>query len=365
MKVFDLISEYQNNYPIYKEFTTEIKSLIEKMFINNNISYLQIETRVKSLPSFLDKAYRLISNNKHFSRKFNDLIGIRLITYYNKDVYQIADLFEKEFVIHSKNSEYESQNRSPDQFGYSSKHYKISLLSKHCNTKELKKYKNIVFEVQIRTVAQHAWAAIDHKIRYKTTDKIPKDIQREIFRLSALFELADSQFLAIKEKLETRELDDLEKYKNGDLTVKINSQTLEYYFQTHQLLIQSIIDEADQIGFKETAIQHDPNSIHYLLKVFQRLGINSVGEVESLFLEVKLNGANIMKKIYQVILNKNITSIEYLFPIILLIAITLKLKKMKFSSINAEEIVSKLLRSSVKAISLAIEKTNTELCFAN
>ena len=91
MKVFDLISEYQNNYPIYKKFASEIKSLFEKMFIDNKISYLHIETRIKSLSSFLDKVYRLISNNKRFSRKSNDLIGIRLITYYNKDVYQIAE----------------------------------------------------------------------------------------------------------------------------------------------------------------------------------------------------------------------------------------------------------------------------------
>ena len=358
MKVFDLISEYQNNYPIYKEFTTELKFLFEKKLIHNNISYLQIETRVKSLPSFLDKAYRLISNNKHFSPKFNDLIGIRLITYYNKDVFQIADLIEREFEVHSKNSEYESQNRSPDQFGYSSKHYKISLLSKDSNTRKLKKFKNIVFEVQIRTVAQHAWSTIDHKIRYKTAEKIPNDIQRQIFQLSALFELADSQFLAIKEKLETRERKDLEKYKKGDLTVKINSSTFEYFFQTHQLLIQSIIDDARKIGFKETAIQHDPNSIRNLLVVFQRLGIKTVGELEALFFEAQENGPKIMKKIYQVISNKSIISIDYPFPIILLIVITLRLKIIKFKDMDTDEVVPKLLRSSVKSISLSMKKNN-------
>jgi len=361
MKIFELISEYQSNYPIYKEFTAELKSLFEKLLISNKISFLQIETRVKSLPSFLDKVYRLISTNKYFSYNFNDLVGIRLITYYNEDVYQIADLIEREFEIHSKNSEYESHNRAPDHFGYSSTHYKISLSPEKSYSVELNKFKDIVFEVQIRTVAQHAWATIDHKIRYKTAEKIPHDIQREIFQLSALFELADSQFLAIKKKLEAQARDDLEKYKKGDLTVKINALTLECFFQTHQSMIQPLIEEARRIGFKETTIQHDPNSIRYLLMLFQRIGVVSMGELEELFKEAQEKGPTIMENIYQVISNKSIIPINYPFPIILLIVITLRLKVIKFNDIDADKVIQKLLGSSVKSISLSLKKNENNL----
>jgi len=366
MKVFELIAEYQSSYLIYKELEEKLELLFEKLLISNNISFLQIESRVKSLPSFLDKVYRLISANKNLEDIFNDLVGIRLVTYYNEDVDQITDLIERKFKIHSKNSEYESHKRAPDQFGYSSIHYKVSLSPDKNYSTELTKFQGIIFEVQVRTVVQHAWATIDHKIRYKTAEEIPRDIRREIFQLSALFELADSQFLSIKKKLETKARKDLEKYKKGDSTIKINALTLAYFFETYQSAIQQLVDKAREIGFKETTIQHDPNSIRYLLMLFQRIGIVSMEELEDLFKEAQEKGPKIMEKIYHVISNKSIIPIDYPFPIILLIVITLRLKVVKFNDIDTDEVIQKLLKSTVKSISLSLKnKNNLQKDFSN
>ncbi|NOY59581.1 MAG: hypothetical protein GXO75_11735, partial [Calditrichaeota bacterium] len=253
--------------------------------------------------------------------------------------------------------EYESYNRSPDQFGYSSLHYKISLSPRSSYPMALDKFKDIVFEVQIRTVVQHAWATIDHKIRYKTAEEIPRNVQREIFQLSALFELADSQFLSIKKKLAAKAREELEKYKNGDLSIKINTLTLEHFFETHQPEIQRLVNKAGEIGFKETTIQHDPNSIRYLLMLFQRLGIITMGELEDLFVKAQEKGPKIMEKIYHIISKKNIIPIDYPFPIILLIIITLRLKVIKFKDMDTDKVVQELLKSTVKSISLSLENT--------
>jgi hypothetical protein len=221
----------------------------------------------------------------------------------------------------------------------------------------LDKFKDIVFEVQIRTVVQHAWATIDHKIRYKTAEEIPRNVQREIFQLSALFELADNQFLSIKKKLAAKAREELGKYKNGDLSVKINALTLEHFFETHQPAIQRLVDRAGEIGFKETTIQHDPNSIRYLLMLFQRLGIVTMGELEDLFVKAQEKGPKIMEKIYHIISKKNIIPIDYPFPIIILIIITLRLKVIKFKDMDTDKVVHELLKSTVKSISLSLENT--------
>ena len=209
MKVFEIVSEYQDRYPLNKEFSEKLKPLFTDLLIAHNISFLQIETRVKSLPSFLDQVYRVLSAGREFSYHCTDLIGVRLITYYMEDVYQIAKLIDQKFKVHSQNLEYDSFNRSPDQFGYSSIHFKVSLLPEARYSIDVDSFMDLVFEVQIRTVAQHAWATIDHKLRYKTTEEIPKPILRQIFQLSALFELADNQFSNIKNQLEAQAHGDL------------------------------------------------------------------------------------------------------------------------------------------------------------
>ncbi|WP_456406475.1 GTP pyrophosphokinase [Caldithrix abyssi] len=343
MKVFEIIAEYQNRYPLNKEFSEKLKLLFERLLIAHNISFLQIETRVKSLPSFLDKVYRVLSAGKEFSYNCTDLVGIRLITYYLEDVYQIGELIEQTFKVHYKNLEYDSLNRSPDQFGYSSLHFKVSLSPEYNYPLDVQKFKNNVFEIQIRTVAQHAWATIDHKLRYKTTEKIPKLILRQIFQLSALFELADIQFSNIKKQLEAQASDDLKRYQAGDLSAKINALTLGYFLKTHQTTIDVLVKEAKKIGFNETSIQQDPNTIRYLLILFKRLGIESMAELEQLFDEALQKKEIILKNIYRIISNSSYAPIDYPFPVILLILITLRLKIIDFDAIDVQEIILKLM----------------------
>jgi ppGpp synthetase/RelA/SpoT-type nucleotidyltranferase len=63
---------------------------------------------------------------------------------------------------------------------------------------EAEKFKNIRIELQIRTVIQDAWSILDHKIKYKNS--IPQNLKRRINRLSALFEIADEEFLNIQKE---------------------------------------------------------------------------------------------------------------------------------------------------------------------
>ena len=63
---------------------------------------------------------------------------------------------------------------------------------------EAEKFKNIRIELQIRTVIQDAWSILDHKIKYKNS--IPQKLKRRINRLSALFEIADEEFLNIQKE---------------------------------------------------------------------------------------------------------------------------------------------------------------------
>lgn len=109
---------------------------------------------------------------------------------------QIHDCIEENFTrieITDKISQMES---TEDKFGYKGLHLDLMLNEKRNLLPEYSKFKDIQFELQIRTAIQDAWSILDHKIKYKKS--IPTELKRRINRLSALFEIADEEFLRIK-----------------------------------------------------------------------------------------------------------------------------------------------------------------------
>ena len=46
----------------------------------------------------------------------------------------------------------------------------------------------------MRTVLQHGWALISHRLDYKTESEVPKEVRRRLFRVAALLETSDELF---------------------------------------------------------------------------------------------------------------------------------------------------------------------------
>lgn len=83
-------------------------------------------------------------------------------------------------------------------FGYKGMHADIKLKGPRAKFSEYRRFKDFSFEVQIRTLVQDAWSVIDHKIKYKKS--IPQILKRRINTLAALFELADREFMEIRDE---------------------------------------------------------------------------------------------------------------------------------------------------------------------
>ena len=65
----------------------------------------------------------------------------------------------------------------------------------------IKSYKSVKFELQIRSILQHAWAEIEHDLGYKSESTVPRAARRRFSRLAGLLELADAEFQGIREQL--------------------------------------------------------------------------------------------------------------------------------------------------------------------
>ncbi len=164
-------------------------------------------------------------NNYEINEYLTDLIGIRAVCNYSEDVHEIRrnlSKYFKEIEITDKSNQLE---RTDDKFGYKGLHLQLVLKSRLKGMPEAGQYKNINIELQIRTVIQDAWSVLDHKIKYKKS--IPQNLKRRINRLSALFEIADDEFLSIQKEISIEEQKVSKRLKKGSKIEK--SKTLDVF----------------------------------------------------------------------------------------------------------------------------------------
>lgn len=72
-------------------------------------------------------------------------------------------------------------------------HYICSLPQSFCGPR-YDELKDLFFEIQLRTIAMHAWSTISHYLDYKSPHSIPTNLRKDFNALSALFYVVDSHF---------------------------------------------------------------------------------------------------------------------------------------------------------------------------
>lgn len=202
----ELAEDYERKAPTYSSLGTKLERLLAELAGASDVQVLSVTHRVKSKHSLLKKA-ALIKPPVRMAAEVHDLLGLRVITYFSDHVDRIAALVESEFEVDRAGVKDKRTALDADRFGYVSVHYRLRLNSERRRLAEWSPYSDIWFEVQIRSALQHAWAEIEHDLGYKTTGgSIPDEFRRRFSRLAGLLEIADEEFVALR--------DDLTRYEN-------------------------------------------------------------------------------------------------------------------------------------------------------
>ncbi len=176
-----------------------IKSLLKDQIQIENITF-----RVKNIEECINKFNRKYVTNIPINTNYNikdyitDLLGIRIICLYIDDISNIQSIIEENFEKIEITDKTAIIEKTDDKFGYKGLHLDIKLNNNRINLPEYSVFKDLKFELQIRTIIQDAWSVLDHKINYKKNIKQPS--KRKINRLSALFEIADEEFMNIRKE---------------------------------------------------------------------------------------------------------------------------------------------------------------------
>jgi len=156
----------------------------------------QVEGRVKQVGSILDKANRKGIPPERIASEVDDIAGVRVICRFVEDIDHVIEILraqsgqsfqiirERDYITNTKPS------------GYRSYHihirYPLVMLSGP---------RDVVAEIQIRTLAMNFWATIEHSLKYKYNGNIPADLQKRLISSAEAAFILDKEMSTIREDI--------------------------------------------------------------------------------------------------------------------------------------------------------------------
>lgn len=230
-----------------------------------------MESRVKSWESIEEKLERKSLELTDIA-SLDDLVGIRLILLFRADLTAVDALVQETFDV--LRSEDTSKRLGEAQFGYQSQHYILQLPKSWFAIPTLADLDRLKVELQVRTLAQHIWAAASHKLQYKHEDSVPPPLRRTINRVSALLETVDLEF--------DRVLNERREYQSTGISSTEDSEPLNVD------LLASILSNTFPAENKK-----EDEPYEELIGDLNNLSINTLSDLKSI---LKKHTGKVMKK---------------------------------------------------------------------
>lgn len=159
-----------------QELKVKFKSIRNEYRRMDQYSPIEFVTgRVKEISSIIDKANnRRIALDK-VEEEIEDIAGIRIMCQLVDDIEKVVELIKSRDGRDLKIVEERDYITNMKESGYRSYHIIIKY-SVHTALGE----KEILAEIQIRTLSMNFWATIEHSLNYKFNRNIPEEIQQRL-----------------------------------------------------------------------------------------------------------------------------------------------------------------------------------------
>ena len=206
------IRSYEERYPSLLKVAKSLQT-----YLSGQLAHVQhidrIQCRAKTPHSFHEKAAALADGGRPTYvaplSQIQDQIGARVVVFYREDVRRVAEVLEPLFGV----AEHQTLEPEPRSFGYFGEHWVFALPNSIVPSQVDLDVIPDFFELQIKTLFQHAWSEAEHDIGYKSRRKLSVDQQRLFAIAGALAWQADNVFTQL-----SIELSDDIGYRNPLLT---------------------------------------------------------------------------------------------------------------------------------------------------
>jgi len=169
---------------------------IRKQYRKQNLSSpIEFVTgRVKPVDSILKKAALRGVNMDKLEEEMQDIAGLRVMVQFVEDIMSVVKILRKrqDFSI-IQERDYISNKKSS---GYRSYHIVLDYPVETIDGR-----KNIMVEIQIRTLAMNFWATIEHSLNYKYNGEFPEELKIRLERSAEIAYKLDEEMSEIREEI--------------------------------------------------------------------------------------------------------------------------------------------------------------------
>jgi putative GTP pyrophosphokinase len=233
---------YEKRRSVYAALAKKAETIIKENLIINDADFHSVSSRTKTVESYREKAKREKYKDPH--SEIMDMAGVRVITYTNSEAIKVAEIVKKAFRIYPKYSINKSEQLGIDKLGYRGIHYIADLGETRLRLPENSIFVDCLFEIQVRSILQHAWAEFEHDRNYKFAGELPSQIKRRLNIAAGNLESIDLEFDRLSKEIDDYKKEVENRTLKGDLSIPIDTTSLIAYVgeKFKNMIIKGILE---------------------------------------------------------------------------------------------------------------------------
>lgn len=279
-----IVERYRGLISQYEAFGISLRHLVSSVLKAESISIHSITYRSKDPDHLREKLLRPGKSYRELT-DVTDLLGLRIITYFENDVDRIEATLRKEFHVSELHSMDKRQVEDVTSFGYASVHLVCQLSADRSRLAEYKPFDGLLCEIQVRSILQHAWAEIEHDLGYKAERGVPRPIRRRFSMLAGLFALADQEFVRLRDDLTGYAHRVEEELITSPGNLLIDAVSFDAFTKTNPLCLA--LDMVALDVAKTRIKEPDADWVDRVLRDFDYLGIHSIDDLQKSLVQKK------------------------------------------------------------------------------
>lgn len=176
----ELDAAYRKRYSLaLTELAIRLEAHIKDLFAGQT-HIDRIAARAKSPERFMAKAAKVSNGVPKYTDPLNqiqDQLAARIVAFYSSDIDPVTMRVKDYF---APIEERRILPETPDRFGYEGKHFVLFLPDDVVRSDIPDELAPTFFELQVKTLFQHAWGEANHDLAYKPFSDLSEDQQRKV-----------------------------------------------------------------------------------------------------------------------------------------------------------------------------------------